>query len=320
MKIYFAGSITGGRDDRELYLKIIDHLKNHGEVLTEHIGDSNLSVDGESDKKDEFVYSRDTDWIRDSDVVVAEVTMPSLGVGYELGLAESLDKRVLCLYRPSNGKTLSSMVSGNSHNVVRKYSLLEEAFEHIDTYFASLKNPMKILVGSKNPVKIDATRDAFSKYFGAVQVVGVGTESGVPDQPINQQTYEGARNRASALRKLAQEQHPDAKYFVGIEGGIEETFSTWFSFGTICVIDTRGRESLAKSPHFTLPKNVVQKLLSGEELGDVMDHHTGKHNTKQKSGTIGILTNGIMDRKNLYVHGLVVALVPFVNDKLYFSE
>ncbi|MBS3127489.1 inosine/xanthosine triphosphatase [Candidatus Woesearchaeota archaeon] len=179
---------------------------------------------------------------------------------------------------------------------------------------------MKILVGSQNPVKVSATKEAFTKFFGDVEVIGIDVPSQVPDQPINNQTYDGARNRALALWQLAQEQHPDAAYFVGIEGGIEETYATWFSFGTMCIIDRTGRESFGKSPHFTLPQSVVQKLLAGEELGKVMDHHTGQQNVKQKSGTIGILTNGIMDRKELYVHGLVMALVPFINQELYFKK
>ena len=107
---------------------------------------------------------------------------------------------------------------------------------------------------------------------------------------------------------------------MGIEGGIEETNSTWFSFGLIHVIDSKGRESVGKTPHFILPHHIVHKLLAGEELGNVMDHHTGQENTKQKMGTIGILTNGKMDRKELYVHGLVMALIPFVNEKFYFSK
>src|SRR3989344_98141 len=172
---------------------------------------------------------------------------------------------------------------------------------------------MLVLVGSKNPVKIEAVKEAFAKYFSSVEVVGIEVSSGVPTQPINNQTYEGARNRALALQDLAGEKYPEAQYFVGIEGGIEETYSRWFSFGLICVIDRKGRESIGKSPHFSLPSQIIQKLLAGQELGEVMDHHTGQQNTKQKMGTVGILTQGKMDRKELYLHGLTMALIPFVN-------
>src|SRR3989344_7124426 len=179
---------------------------------------------------------------------------------------------------------------------------------------------MLVLVGSKNPVKIESVKEAFAKYFASVEVIGLDVDSKVPTQPVNYQTYEGARNRALALQSLAREKYPEAQYFVGIEGGIEETYSRWFSFGLICVIDHRGRESIGKSPHFSLPSHILQKLLAGEELGEVMDHHTGHKNAKQKMGTVGILTHGKMDRKELYIHGLTMALIPFVNENLYFSK
>lgn len=177
---------------------------------------------------------------------------------------------------------------------------------------------MLVLVGSKNPVKVEAVREAFTTYFGSIEVIGVAVDSDVPDQPVNSQTYEGARNRALALKKIAEKQYPTAAYFVGIEGGIEQTYSTWFAFGAACVVDRNERESFGKSPHFTLPQQIMPKLLAGEELGKVMDNFTGQENTKQKMGAVGILTNGKMDRKELYVHGLTMALIPFLNEKIYF--
>jgi nucleoside 2-deoxyribosyltransferase len=97
MKIYFAGSIRGGREDAELYLKIIEHLKTCGEVLTEHIGNKNLSQAGEDGPNDRYIHDRDMDWIREADVLVAEVTQTSLGVGYEIGRAVEMGKR-FCAY------------------------------------------------------------------------------------------------------------------------------------------------------------------------------------------------------------------------------
>ncbi len=76
MKIYFAGSIRGGRDDKDLYLEIIKLLGNYGKVLTEHIGDAKLSELGEN-LESTHIYNRDMNWLREADVVVAEVTTPS---------------------------------------------------------------------------------------------------------------------------------------------------------------------------------------------------------------------------------------------------
>jgi len=135
MKIYFAGSIRGGRDDAELYLQIINHLKTYGEVLTEHVGDKNLKPNGEDNLKDDYIHNRDLEWVLQSDTVVAEVSTASLGVGYEIGRAIENEKRVLCLYRPQDGKRLSAMIAGSSEVTNAEYRTLNEAKKAIDSFF-----------------------------------------------------------------------------------------------------------------------------------------------------------------------------------------
>ncbi len=126
MKIYFAGSIRGGRDDKELYLSIIECLKGYGEVLTEHIGDATISHLGETKKDVHFIYDRDVAWLRSADVIVAEVTTPSLGVGYEIALAESLGKPTLCLFRKQADRLLSAMIAGDKRLTVREYQNIDD--------------------------------------------------------------------------------------------------------------------------------------------------------------------------------------------------
>jgi len=118
--IYFAGSISGGRGDQAIYTQIIDLLKQRGTVLTEHFGDASLTSAGES-LPDRAIHDRDIDWLRQADVLVAEVTTPSLGVGYEIGRALEWGKTIICLYRPSAGRRLSGMIAGSSGIVVRRY-------------------------------------------------------------------------------------------------------------------------------------------------------------------------------------------------------
>ena len=134
MKIYFAGSIRGGRDDQELYLGIIESLKRYGEVLTEHVGDGTLSHLGEVKKDVDFIYNRDVAWLQSADVIVAEVTTPSLGVGYEIALAESLKKPTLCLFRKQEERLLSAMIARNKSLQVREYETLSDV-ESIFTEF-----------------------------------------------------------------------------------------------------------------------------------------------------------------------------------------
>lgn len=93
MRIYFCGSIRGGRDDVHVYRRIVHALQSHGTVLTEHVSDQRLTERGESSETgDREIHDRDLDWLRQSHVVVAEVTQPSLGVGYELGRAVDMNK------------------------------------------------------------------------------------------------------------------------------------------------------------------------------------------------------------------------------------
>ncbi|KAH3898298.1 2'-deoxynucleoside 5'-phosphate N-hydrolase 1-like [Dreissena polymorpha] len=131
MKIYFCGSIRGGRQDAEIYERLIDKLQTYGEVLTEHVGSKDVEKN-EIDVSDEYIHDRDVRWLEESDVVVAEVTQTSIGVGYEIGRAVAMGKKILCLYRPSPDKRLSAMISG-AHNgttfVVKNYT--EEEAEQI---------------------------------------------------------------------------------------------------------------------------------------------------------------------------------------------
>lgn len=178
---------------------------------------------------------------------------------------------------------------------------------------------MKILVGSKNPVKIEATREALQKYSEDEMLVeGIAVDSEVSDQPIGQEeTFNGAKNRALALKKLNEQQQLGADYFVGIEGGISKDFDTWLSFSANCILDREGHIGLATSPKYPLPEVVVEELLKGTELGDVMDKYTGEENTKQKGGAIEYFSNNVMDRKQLYIPGLITAFIPFVKKDLY---
>jgi len=135
MNIYFAGSIRGGREDVEIYQEIISHLGKFGTVLTEHIADNNLERVGEKDLSDKEIHDRDLDWLNQSDVLVAEVTTPSLGVGYEIKTAITWRKKILCLYRKQKGESLSAMIAGCSDLEVKYYDNLSEAKEILNRYF-----------------------------------------------------------------------------------------------------------------------------------------------------------------------------------------
>jgi 2'-deoxynucleoside 5'-phosphate N-hydrolase len=138
MKIYFAGSIRGGRNDKEFYLRLILYLQQHGDVLTEHVGNQGLTFIGDDGPTDEWIYDRDMAWLKATDVVVAEVSTPSLGVGYEIAKAEGLGKPILCLWRNDSNKRLSAMIGGSRHIKKEAYDTFEQAIGAIDRFFGTL--------------------------------------------------------------------------------------------------------------------------------------------------------------------------------------
>ena len=138
MNIYFACSITGGRDFEPVYAAITTALLSDGhEVPTAHLADPNVTVlEGQVSGRD--VYERNIAWIRQSDALVAEVSTPSHGVGYEVAYALGLGKPVLCVYQA--GRPVSKMLTGNSHPaiIVKSYHEPEEAVAVIRSFLRGL--------------------------------------------------------------------------------------------------------------------------------------------------------------------------------------
>jgi nucleoside 2-deoxyribosyltransferase len=127
MKIYFAGSIRGGRQYATTYRELIAYIATFSEVLTEHVSDSHLSPVGEEGLSDAQIYARDMNWLATCDALIAEVSAPSLGVGYEIAAAEVAGKPVLCLDDANGDRQLSAMISGSPNVTVRRYKDLAEA-------------------------------------------------------------------------------------------------------------------------------------------------------------------------------------------------
>ena len=135
MNIYFAGSIRAGRSDQALYQNIISYLGKYGKVLTEHVGHKSLS----EHPSDQEIYDQDIAWLKQADCVVAEVSTPSLGVGYEIAKAEEWGKKVLCIYRKKENTRLSAMISGSPMLTAKLYNDIDDAKIIIDDYFRDLK-------------------------------------------------------------------------------------------------------------------------------------------------------------------------------------
>ena len=122
MKIYFAGSIRGGRVDADLYRRMIEYMQRTHVVLTEHVGSPDLNLK-EQGKRDVEIYDQDTAWLRESDILIGECTCPSLGVGYELAYAES--HSIPC--------HLSAMLTGNPYFQIHPYESETQIYEMLDS-------------------------------------------------------------------------------------------------------------------------------------------------------------------------------------------
>jgi 2'-deoxynucleoside 5'-phosphate N-hydrolase len=139
MNIYFACSITGGRAYEAVYQSITRALLEAGvEVPTAHLAETGV-VDEERIIQPHTVYERDVAWMRSADALIAEVSVPSHGVGYEIGFALNLGKPVLCLHE--QGRAVSKMITGNPHPnlTVRSYQTSVQAAELARDFLSTIR-------------------------------------------------------------------------------------------------------------------------------------------------------------------------------------
>ena len=137
MKLYFAGSIRGGRADAELYARLIARLKACHTVLTEHVGAPSAVPTVERDMTDGEIWTQDMAWLRECDGVIAECSTPSLGVGYDLAMAQQLGKPVHIFFDRRRGY-LSAMLTGDPYYHIHTYISEDDLLRQLDAALESL--------------------------------------------------------------------------------------------------------------------------------------------------------------------------------------
>lgn len=175
---------------------------------------------------------------------------------------------------------------------------------------------MIVKVGSQNPVKVQATRNILTKLYNDVNVFSVHVHSGVPDQPIGlEQTIEGAVNRAKRAYS------PDCDLGVGIESGLLETPHTITGYVDLqwCAIYDGDKTTMGVSAGFEYPPSVVEEVLNGKEVGDVMDELTGVEDLGEKMGAVSYLSRGMLDRTGNTEQCVLMAMIPRLNEGVYFK-
>ena len=175
---------------------------------------------------------------------------------------------------------------------------------------------VNVVVASTNPVKINAVKLAFESILkkGSFSFIGVKASSEVSEQPKSDtETLLGAKNRIKNAKILS----PDAHFYVGLEGGVEDIDGELHEFAWIVIESIAGKVGKGKSCTFIAPSIFRKLVLDGREIGEICDTIFGMSNSKQDLGAIGILTKGIISRTEQYRHAVVSALIPFVNPEMY---
>ncbi len=176
---------------------------------------------------------------------------------------------------------------------------------------------VSVIVGSTNSAKVEAARHAFQRCFGMVKVVGLEVDSAVAAQPVGEECFSGARNRALAARSQAAARSLDVDFCLGIEGGLLKLGEMWFGAGVVCVVDSHGRESYGTTPMFEMPASIVREVLDGRELGDIIDEVSGEPHVRRSGGAVGYLTKGMLTKMSVYEDGILAALAPCVSADVY---
>lgn len=154
-----------------------------------------------------------------------------------------------------------------------------------------------IAVGSMNPVKVQAVGHVFKQQNGN-SVQGIEADSGVRAQPFSdRETKAGAVHRAHTCLR-----HEDVTLGIGLEGGVVESEEGMLSVNWGALIDRAGRKVIASGARYPLPEEIAEGLRGGKELGEVIDTFTARHHVRKSEGAVGIFTNGLMTRNELYVH------------------
>ncbi len=192
---------------------------------------------------------------------------------------------------------------------------------------------INIVVGSKNPVKMNAAKSGAMKSFYAqeplnnlstIEVFGFDVPSGVSSQPIwDEETKTGAINRAKLAFNNYIEINGHAPHFsVGLEGGVQSIGeeNELECFAWIIVFDGH-KFGKARTASFILPQVVRDMIINdGLELGEADDKMFNMINSKQKGGSVGNLTKGAIDRLAYYEHAAILAFIPFIWPQLYPTE
>ena len=178
---------------------------------------------------------------------------------------------------------------------------------------------MKILIGTKNPGKIEGAKQAFEKYFDKVEIEGIPVDSNVGDQPINEEILQGAKNRVKNLKEYASKNNIKADFYISSEAGITDSLGEWIDINAVVVEDSKGFQSIGTSQGFPIPDKYIDEI-KATELGKVMDKIFDGQELGKGKGGISYLTKNEVSRIDLTRNAFIMALTKHYNEDKKLRE
>lgn len=173
---------------------------------------------------------------------------------------------------------------------------------------------MKVLIATKNKGKIEGAKRALENYFNNVEIQGIPVESNVSEQPVNDEIYNGAKNRVKNLKMYAKENNLVADLYLSIESGINNSLNRWMITNIAVIEDNNDFESYGTSPSFPVPDKLVQDVID-TDLSQVMNKLFEKDEERHNNGGgIQLLTHNKISRIDLTEMAFIMALTKYIND------
>lgn len=171
---------------------------------------------------------------------------------------------------------------------------------------------MKIMMATKNPGKIEGAKKAFSHYFENVEIVGISASSEVPDQPVNEELYLGAKNRVKNLKKYCLENNIQADLFISIESGLTIQLGSYLIINLAVIEDNDLFSSIGTSAGFPVPETLVSEI-KNSDLNEVMTKIFEENDLRSSKGGISYLTQDQISRIDLTEQAFIMALTKYIN-------
>ena len=175
---------------------------------------------------------------------------------------------------------------------------------------------MRILIGTKNPGKIEGAKQAFEKFFENVEIKGVPVSSNVGDQPINEEILQGAKNRVKNLREYVMKNNIQADFYISSEAGITNLLGEWIDINAVVIEDSKGFQSIGTSQGFPIPDKYIDEIKE-TELGKVMDKIFSGQELGKGKGGISFLTKNEITRIDLTRNAFIMALTSHINGEVW---